>query len=164
MINALDVVPDGGQVTLRTSLRTIEQEMSAMTNTEPSKTAEYSSLILTPPLAHAPTTLIHYVTSSGPFIVIEIEDTGSGVPEELQVKIFDAFVTTKAEGNGLGLAVCRTIVQDHQGFIGVANVPGGGACFTVGLPVKLKTELYAEAHQTHSTREAFYESSTYPSR
>lgn len=68
--------------------------------------------------------------------VVKIYDTGSGIPEHLLGRLFDAFVTTKDDGNGLGLAVCRTIVRDHGGLIEAENTPEGGACFTVKLPVK----------------------------
>jgi PAS domain S-box-containing protein len=72
-----------------------------------------------------------------PWIVVEIEDNGPGIPEENQSKIFDPFFTTKAtgEGTGLGLSISRNlIVQKHQGQISVMSQPGS-TCFAVRLPL-----------------------------
>jgi len=69
------------------------------------------------------------------YAVVAVSDTGVGIPPPLLDRLFDAFVTTKDDGNGLGLAVCRTLVRDHGGSIEAANLPKGGACFTVKLPV-----------------------------
>lgn len=69
------------------------------------------------------------------YAVVEVCDTGSGIRDEIIDRLFDAFVTTKDDGNGLGLAVCRNIVRDHGGTITASNRPEGGACFTVKLPV-----------------------------
>lgn len=76
-------------------------------------------------------------------IYIDVEDHGPGVPLHLRDQIFDAFVTTKADGNGLGLAVSRMIIRDHSGTITVANGSNGGARFRVALPVT--TELTGSA-------------------
>jgi signal transduction histidine kinase len=72
-------------------------------------------------------------------VVIEIEDDGPGIPEELQTKIFDPFFTTKppGEGTGLGLNISRNIiVQKHSGHIAVSSKPGK-TTFTVLLPIEL---------------------------
>ena len=55
------------------------------------------------------------------FALIEIRDTGLGIPDALIDKIFDPFVTTKAKGSGLGLSICRGIVEAHRGSIQVSN-------------------------------------------
>jgi PAS domain S-box-containing protein len=67
---------------------------------------------------------------------IEIADNGAGVPEELRTRIFEPFFTTKpiGLGTGVGLSVCRGIVEGHEGTIAVAVAPEGGALFTVELP------------------------------
>ena len=67
--------------------------------------------------------------------VIRIGDTGQGIPEEHLQKIFEPFFTTKevGHGTGIGLAVCRQIIQAHGGRIQVASQPGGGSTFTVCL-------------------------------
>jgi signal transduction histidine kinase len=83
-----------------------------------------------------------------PQIVIEIRDSGPGIPEPLLAQIFDAFVTTKPDGNGLGLAICRTILNDHQGAISAANLPGGGACFSIALPAQRDRQEQAPAEGT----------------
>jgi two-component system NtrC family sensor kinase len=69
-------------------------------------------------------------------IIINIKDTGIGIPEALQDKIFDAFFTTKQEvkGVGLGLSVCYGIIKDHGGDIRVKSEPGKGSTFSVVLP------------------------------
>jgi two-component system NtrC family sensor kinase len=66
---------------------------------------------------------------------ITVADTGSGVPAELRERIFEPFFTTKPEGRGtgLGLTVCRSIIERHGGRLEVGDVPGGGASFTVTL-------------------------------
>jgi two-component system NtrC family sensor kinase len=70
-------------------------------------------------------------------VVLEINDDGPGVPEELQPKIFDPFFTTKeaGKGTGLGLTVAYAIVQEHGGRIRLESRPSVGASFFVELPV-----------------------------
>jgi signal transduction histidine kinase len=72
-----------------------------------------------------------------PWVVVEIEDDGPGIPEDIQSKIFDPFFTTKGpgEGTGLGLNISRNlIVQKHLGEILVKSRPGH-TCFSVRLPI-----------------------------
>jgi signal transduction histidine kinase len=66
---------------------------------------------------------------------IEVRDRGSGITPDALGKIFQPFVTTKPDGLGLGLAICRTIVAAHGGRISAANNPEGGATFVVSLPL-----------------------------
>ncbi|MGH1393909.1 MAG: ATP-binding protein [Trichormus sp.] len=70
-------------------------------------------------------------------ITVNITDTGSGIPPELQQKIFDAFFTTKpaGEGSGLGLHICKKIIDKHEGRIKVASQPGHTQ-FSVWLPIE----------------------------
>jgi two-component system NtrC family sensor kinase len=70
-------------------------------------------------------------------VVLEVEDTGVGIPREDQAKIFEPFFTTKqpGRGTGLGLSICYGIVEHHRGRIEVDSVPGRGATFRVYLPV-----------------------------
>ena len=72
----------------------------------------------------------------GPMVALRVHDDGPGVPEELMERIFDPFVTTRADGTGLGLAVCARVVSDHGGDIRVTRGPMGGACFEAQLPVQ----------------------------
>lgn len=68
-------------------------------------------------------------------VVLEVEDNGPGVPEELQRRIFEPFFTTKPKGvgTGLGLHICRSIVDEHGGSLTVTSRPGQ-TTFTVSLP------------------------------
>jgi PAS domain S-box-containing protein len=71
----------------------------------------------------------------GGHAVLEIEDSGPGIPEAQRVRIFDPFYTTKADGTGLGLSICYQIILAHRGTISVSSSKLGGACFTVRLPM-----------------------------
>jgi two-component system, NtrC family, sensor kinase len=73
----------------------------------------------------------------GDELVVEVADTGVGIPRENQSKIFEPFYTTKqpGRGTGLGLSICYGIVEDHRGRIEVDSIPGRGATFRVYLPV-----------------------------
>ncbi|GMW03970.1 MAG: hypothetical protein AMXMBFR84_51040 [Candidatus Hydrogenedentota bacterium] len=69
--------------------------------------------------------------------VIEVADNGLGVPEENRRRIYEPFFSTKGtQGTGLGLAVTRKIIQEHEGDILVTEAPEGGALFRVLLPLK----------------------------
>src|SRR4029077_17554308 len=69
-------------------------------------------------------------------IVISIEDTGPGIEEKALNSVFDAFVTTKTKGMGLGLAISQTIVERHDGQITAMSGVNGGARFDITLPVR----------------------------
>jgi len=73
----------------------------------------------------------------GDDVLVSIADTGCGIPEEIRGRIFDAFFTTKAagEGTGLGLDIVRKIIDKHQGRIEVDSEVGRGTTFTVRLPI-----------------------------
>ena len=70
----------------------------------------------------------------GKYVRIEIRDNGTGMTPEVLEKIFDPYFTTKNDGNGLGLAVCHSIICKHKGNIYVESVPGQGTDFTIHLP------------------------------
>ena len=76
----------------------------------------------------------HLAEVARPFVRVQIVDTGSGILPEHIASIWDAFFTTKQRGTGLGLAVTRGIIEDHNGIIGVESKPGHGTTFTVLLP------------------------------
>ena len=69
-------------------------------------------------------------------VLVEVSDTGVGIPSENLTKIFDPFFTTKevGRGTGLGLAVCYGIVTEHGGRLDVQSAVGVGTTFTISLP------------------------------
>jgi len=73
-------------------------------------------------------------------VLIHIQDTGMGIPEEIRDKIFEAFFTTKqkVKGVGLGLSVCYGIIKDHGGEIKVESEEGKGTTFVISLPIESK--------------------------
>ncbi len=71
----------------------------------------------------------------GQFLTVAVEDTGPGVPETDQLRLFAPFFSTKPMGGGLGLTVCQRIITEHGGAITHEARAGGGACFRVTLPV-----------------------------
>jgi len=76
-------------------------------------------------------------------VLIEVEDNGDGIEPDLVNRIFDPFFTTRRneEGTGLGLSVSYSLVQEHNGIIGVLSKPGVGTRFTVFLPVERDVKL-----------------------
>jgi signal transduction histidine kinase len=74
-------------------------------------------------------------------LLVSVSDTGVGLPPQQAERIFDAFFTTKPHGTGMGLRICRSIVESHGGRLWAANNPVRGANFCLTLPAKL------EAHQ-----------------
>jgi len=66
---------------------------------------------------------------------IDLRDEGGGIPPEVAPRIFEPFFTTKAKGTGLGLAVVKRIVEDHQGEVEVTSELGRGTTFTFRLPI-----------------------------
>jgi len=71
---------------------------------------------------------------SGAEVWLRIRDNGPGIPAEYLDRIFDPFYTGKEDGNGIGLAVCRKIVESHDGQLEVGTAPGEGSEFVVTLP------------------------------
>ena len=73
-------------------------------------------------------------------IVFTIRDHGPGMSDEVKAMLFDAFFTTKKTGMGIGLNICRTIVENHHGRLLVSDTEGGGTTFTVRIPVNTPEE------------------------
>jgi two-component system cell cycle sensor histidine kinase/response regulator CckA len=86
---------------------------------------------------------LHASLPSGDYVVMEVADTGTGVPKELLSKIFEPFFTTKevGSGTGLGLSTVYGIIRQTGGHIFVDSTEGDGACFTIYLP---RNEAVAE--------------------
>jgi signal transduction histidine kinase len=70
-------------------------------------------------------------------LLVSVSDTGIGFPKELAGKIFDPFFTTKPGGTGMGLRICRSIIESHGGQLWAVSVPGRGATFYFSLPAAL---------------------------
>ena len=105
VVNGREAMPDGGHLTLKT--RNLEADKRPL----PGRLHEGQS-----------------------YVVLEIEDTGSGIEESLLDQIFEPFFTTKSAGTGLGLATVYGIVQQSDGQIRVDSRPGRGTRFTIYLP------------------------------
>jgi signal transduction histidine kinase len=67
---------------------------------------------------------------------VEVSDNGSGIDPEALATIFEPFYTTKLSGIGMGLSICRTIIENHRGKIRAENRDGGGAKFTISIPLE----------------------------
>jgi signal transduction histidine kinase len=75
------------------------------------------------------------LSSGSAWILIEVSDTGPGMPDSVKGHVFDPFFTTKPTGSGLGLAICRSIVDAHRGTIRAENKPdASGTMITIELP------------------------------
>jgi len=109
LINAAEAMPDGGTIFVRT-----------YPWNKPFKSIFEGRQILLPP---------------GKTVVVEISDTGPGIPDEVKERIFNPFFTTKDTGTGLGLAIVHRIVEAHGGTISVRDRKGGGATFVLKLPL-----------------------------
>ena len=75
-----------------------------------------------------------------PVVVLDIADTGKGMPPDVQKRLFDPFFTTKEDGTGLGLPISARIVEKHGGVIRYETQPGRGTTFSIVLPVVQKEE------------------------
>ncbi|MFC5455475.1 PAS domain S-box protein [Prosthecobacter fluviatilis] len=117
-VNARDAMPEGGR--LRLSAANLDIDTS------------YASMLpeITP----------------GPHVLVEVSDTGSGIPPEILERIFDPFFTTKeiGKGTGLGLSTVHGIVKSHGGLLKVVTAPGAGATFQIYLPAAPDQEAIAD--------------------
>jgi signal transduction histidine kinase len=82
--------------------------------------------------------LILTTRREGAFAVLDVVDTGCGIPVELRGRIFEPFFSTRPAGTGLGLPTVRKIVEAHGGSIGLESEIGKGSKFTIRLPAVLK--------------------------
>jgi PAS domain S-box-containing protein len=107
-VNARDAMPDGGTITIRAGNLSIDEHDATM-NLE---------------------------ARVGPYVALDVTDSGVGIPPAIVDRIFEPFFTTKAvgKGTGLGLATTLAIVKSHGGFVQVHSAPGMGARFRICLP------------------------------
>ena len=114
-VNARDAMAEGGKIVIRTENVHIEKEYSQK-------------------LSYA---------RPGRFVCLSIEDTGTGMDQEILSHIFDPFFTTKGvgKGTGLGLPVIYGIVKQHDGWVNVYSEPGQGSVFKVYLPASFTSEV-----------------------
>jgi two-component system, LuxR family, sensor kinase FixL len=73
-------------------------------------------------------------------VQVSVADTGPGISAEMAEKLFQPFVTTKASGMGMGLNICRGIIESHGGRLWLEPNPGGGAVFRFNVPVAVKAD------------------------
>lgn len=114
MINAMHAMPEGGTLTVRTYADMI----TGVRRDEGARTAGH-------------------LREGDPIVRVEVDDTGTGIDEANLSKIFDPFFTTKptGTGTGLGLAVCRKIVELHNGVLEIENRPEGGVRASITLKI-----------------------------
>ncbi len=107
-VNARDAMPNGGTLSLRAENRVLDVAAAAAIDG----------------------------ARAGHFLVLHVEDTGTGIPPEVLTRMWEPFFTTKeaGKGTGLGLATVRGIVENHNGFIQLTTAPGRGSAFRVFLP------------------------------
>jgi two-component system, cell cycle sensor histidine kinase and response regulator CckA len=120
-VNARDVMPQGGQLTV---------------------TAQNVNL--------GPEAVTRHNVTPGPYVSVSVRDSGSGIPSDVRPRIFDPFFTTKigGKGTGLGLSTVAAIVKHQRGFIEVNTEPGKGTEFVVYLPAIVTPEtLEAEPQE-----------------
>jgi PAS domain S-box-containing protein len=92
------------------------------------------TIVITAKNLHASKKVIPQLPEEGKYVVISVQDNGTGISEECLSKIFDPYFTTKAKGSGLGLATCYSIIKNHGGVIHVSSKVGKGTTFYVYLP------------------------------
>jgi hypothetical protein len=116
VLNARDAMPDGGPIQIRT--RVLDRDALAARGVTPAPELE------------------------GPWVELEVEDSGDGIDEDTRSKIFEPFFTTKppGQGTGLGLATVWSIVQRGRGEIVLETVVGEGTTFHVLLPTAAPAE------------------------
>jgi signal transduction histidine kinase len=111
LLNALDATPEGGTIWVRAAVGA--DELAPEGGDRDASNAG----------------------TTGRCLTLRVADSGRGLPPDLGSRIFEPFVSTKETGLGLGLSICTRIVEDHGGRVDAVDRPGGGAEFTVRLPL-----------------------------
>jgi len=83
------------------------------------------------------------VTGEGGQVRLVVSDNGPGIAADEQARVFEPFFTTKADGMGMGLALARSIVENHGGQIVVGDADGGGTRIEVRLPALISPLAFA---------------------
>lgn len=117
-VNARDAMPLGGKLILSATNMEVDESYARMISPE---------------------------MKPGPFVVLSVTDTGTGMPPEVCARIFDPFYTTKSseKGTGLGLSTVQSIVKNHGGFVTVRSTLGVGTEFKVHLPAEAGAAVHA---------------------
>jgi signal transduction histidine kinase len=118
ILNSLDAVPKGGNIRLELSVDEVPLETEARLNEDDAARPRN--------------------------VEIRVVDSGPGIPDELGARIFEPFVSSKETGLGLGLPICRRIVEAHGGAITAGNAPDGGAQIRIRLPAGTLKPVVAE--------------------
>ena len=84
--------------------------------------------------------LILTTREEGEFAVLDVTDTGAGIPSDIQAKVFEPFFSTRSGGSGLGLPICRKIIEAHGGALTLQSEPGKGSRFSIRLPLAPETD------------------------
>lgn len=90
--------------------------------------------------------------STGNYVKMSIEDSGTGIPSNVMEKIFDPYFSTKRRGSGLGLATTHSIVSKHNGHISVQSTPGLGTTFAVFLPASNQSSAITDSLEEKDLR------------
>jgi len=80
------------------------------------------------------------LASDGRDLLLTVEDRGQGLSPDVLARLFEPLFTTRSSGTGLGLALCRRVVEKHRGTISASNRAGGGASFTVRVPREVEVQ------------------------
>jgi two-component system, NtrC family, sensor histidine kinase PilS len=86
-----------------------------------------------------------YRLPDAPAAIVDVIDRGPGVPEKLRESLFQPFFTTRPDGTGLGLYICKELMEANQASIEYVPMPGGGSCFRIRLAAPAPNELTRKA-------------------
>jgi C4-dicarboxylate-specific signal transduction histidine kinase len=90
--------------------------------------------------------------SDATHVVVSVQDTGPGLSPAAIERIFEAYYTTKAHGLGVGLSICRSIIDSHRGKLWAAQNEHRGATFSFSIPLRSPHSRRASTHRAHSRR------------